>query len=102
MERYIRNTSMLTPEENAKLKYYKVCVLGCGGLGGYIIEMLARLGIGTITAVDGDVFSETNLNRQLYCDENSLGKSKAKIAKKRINSVNPLVTINVFSEYLRE
>jgi molybdopterin/thiamine biosynthesis adenylyltransferase len=102
MERYIRNMSMLTPEENAKLNDYKVCVVGCGGLGGYIVEMLARLGIGTVTVVDGDVFNESNLNRQLYCDENTLGKSKAEMAKERIHIVNPLVIINSFTEFLRE
>lgn len=102
MERYVRNMSMLSLEENTKLKDYKVCVVGCGGLGGYIVEMLARLGIGTITVVDGDVFNGSNLNRQLYCNENSLGKNKADMAKERISIVNPLVTINTFPEFLRE
>lgn len=102
MERYEKNMSMLTMEENSKLKDFKVCVVGCGGLGGYIVEMLSRLGIGTITIVDGDVFNTSNLNRQLYSDENSLGKYKAMIAKERIKIVNSLVRINVFTEYLRE
>ncbi|HHT50439.1 MAG TPA: HesA/MoeB/ThiF family protein [Eubacteriaceae bacterium] len=100
MERYIKNMSMLSMEENLKLKNYKVCVVGCGGLGGYIIEMLSRLGIGTITIVDGDVFNTSNLNRQLYCDENSLGKNKAIMAKERIKTVNSLIKINAFTEYL--
>ena len=60
MERYVRNMKMLSPEENEGLKSFKVCVVGCGGLGGYTIEMLGRLGIGSITAIDGDVFSESN------------------------------------------
>lgn len=102
MERYEKNMSMLTMEENSKLKDFKVCVVGCGGLGGYIVEMLSRLGIGTITIVDGDVFNTSNLNRQLYSDENSLGKNKAMIAKERIKIVNSLVRINIFTEYLRE
>lgn len=63
--------------------------------------MLARLGVGTITIVDGDIFSDSNLNRQLYFHENSLGKSKARMAKERINIVNPLVTINAFIEFLK-
>lgn len=55
MGRYDRNMNMLSKEENEKLKDFRVCVLGCGGLGGYAIEMLGRLGIGYITAVDKDV-----------------------------------------------
>ncbi|SHJ63386.1 HesA/MoeB/ThiF family protein [Paramaledivibacter caminithermalis] len=93
MKRYIRNMNMLSKEENEKLKDFKVCVVGCGGLGGYIIEMLGRLGIGHITAVDGDVFDETNLNRQVLSDVENLGKSKAMIAQRRMKLVNPLIEI---------
>jgi tRNA A37 threonylcarbamoyladenosine dehydratase len=71
-------------EENELFRNKSVAVIGCGGLGGYIIEMLARLGIGNITVVDGDVFNETNLNRQLYSSPNVIGKNKALIAKNRI------------------
>lgn len=83
----------ITPEENAKLNDYKVCVIGCGGLGGYIIEMLGRLGIGHITAVDGDSFEESNLNRQILSDMDSIGQSKAEKAFERMKKVNPLISI---------
>ncbi|SCG82487.1 molybdopterin biosynthesis protein MoeB [Proteiniborus sp. DW1] len=102
MKRYSRNMNMLSPEENASLSKFKVCIIGCGGLGGYIIEMLARLGIGHLTVVDGDVFEESNLNRQLLSDMDSLGKSKALIAKDRINKVNPLINVKAVSERLTE
>lgn len=82
MKRYIRNMKMLSKEENERLGGFKVCVVGCGGLGGYIIEMLGRLGIGNITAIDGDTFDATNLNRQIFCDIKTLGKAKALTAKK--------------------
>jgi len=85
---------MLTPEENNSLRQRKVCVIGCGGLGGYIIEMLARLGLGYITAVDSDIFEESNLNRQLLADTSTLGKSKAETAKQRVEIINPLIHIN--------
>lgn len=91
---------MLTPEENIKLKDFKVCVVGCGGLGGYVIEMLGRLGIGHITAVDGDVFEESNLNRQILSDTSSLGKSKANIAKERMALVNPLIKVKPIPKIL--
>ena len=94
MGRYDRNMNMLSKEENEKLKDFRVCVLGCGGLGGHAIEMLGRLGIGYITAVDKDVFEETNLNRQILSDMNSLGKSKALMAVERMKLVNPEVFVN--------
>jgi molybdopterin/thiamine biosynthesis adenylyltransferase len=89
MERYIRNQNMLTEQENQSLKNFKVVVVGCGGLGGYIIEMLARLGIGHITMVDGDVFEESNLNRQLLSTPQNIGRGKAFVASERVNEINP-------------
>lgn len=96
--RYVKNMQMLSPEENESLAKYRVCVVGCGGLGGYIIEMLGRLGIGHITAVDGDVFDESNLNRQLLSDMEALGKSKAEAAVRRMLSVNPLIRVEAVRE----
>jgi len=94
MKRYSRNISMLSKSENEKLKEYRVCVIGCGGLGGYIIEMLGRLGIGYITAVDSDYFDETNLNRQILSTTKTIGQSKALVAKERMGLVNPLIEVN--------
>jgi len=94
MDRYQRNMNALSPEENQSLKDFHVVVVGCGGLGGYIIEMLARLGIGTLTVIDGDVFDETNLNRQLLSSEPNIGKPKVQAAVERISLVNSLVKVN--------
>lgn len=85
---------MLSLEDQKKLKDTKVLVAGCGGLGGYVVEMLARLGIGFITVVDDEVFEETNLNRQLFSDVNTIGKKKALVAKEKILAVNPEVSVN--------
>jgi len=93
-KRYLRNMKTLSEEDMKRLNESKVCVVGCGGLGGYIIEMLARIGVGYITAIDGDVFDESNLNRQLLSNIKNIGSSKAEEAKKRIELVNPDVTIN--------
>lgn len=90
----------LSLEENDKLKNHKVCVIGCGGLGGYVIEMLGRIGVGFITAVDGDVFQESNLNRQILSDAHSLGKSKSIAAKERMMNVNPLIEVNCINKLL--
>lgn len=94
MQRYARNMKTLSFEENNSLKHFKVCVVGCGGLGGYIIEELGRIGIGSITAVDGDVFEESNLNRQLLSSVENLGNSKAEAAEVRMGKVNPLIKVN--------
>ena len=86
--RYNRNMMTLSPAENQKLREQKVCVIGCGGLGGFIIEELGRLGVGTITAVDGDVFDPTNLNRQLLSTEALIGQGKAEAARDRMAQIN--------------
>lgn len=96
-KRYLRNMNALSEEDIKRLNSSKVCVVGCGGLGGYIIEMLARIGVGYITAIDGDVFDETNLNRQLLSNIKNIGHNKAIEAKNRIELVNPDVIINPIS-----
>ena len=87
-QRYLKNMNLLSPEENLRLGSFRVCVIGCGGLGGHVIEQLGRLGIGSITAVDGDVFELSNLNRQILCDESLIGSSKAEAAVSRMARVN--------------
>ena len=92
--RYARNIKALSLDEATALHTKKVCVIGCGGLGGYIIEILARIGVGYITAVDYDVFEENNLNRQILSTEKQLGVYKTEAAVRRIAEVNSDITIN--------
>ncbi|MDK9710014.1 HesA/MoeB/ThiF family protein [Acidaminobacter sp.] len=101
-KRYQRNMKLMTQDEITALKKKRVCVVGCGGLGGYIVEMLSRLGVGTITAIDGDVFDETNLNRQLLSEEALIGSSKAEAAKSRIQKVNSEVEVVAKAVFLRD
>jgi molybdopterin/thiamine biosynthesis adenylyltransferase len=100
--RYVRNLQALSEAEYNMLRTKKVAVIGCGGLGGYLIEMLARLGIGSILAVDGDVFEATNLNRQLLSAPEMIGKSKAWAAAERIRRINPDVSVSVAEVFLNE
>lgn len=102
MQRYNRNFKTITHHEQEILAKSKVCVVGCGGLGGYVIEMLGRIGIGYITAIDKDSFEESNLNRQILSDMSSLGKSKACIAQERMKEINPLVIVNPVVKELSE
>jgi len=98
--RYIRNVPALSDEECALLRTKRIAVIGCGGLGGHIIELMARIGIGTIRAVDGDVFEVANLNRQLLSEPALLGSSKAEAAARRIARINPEVAVEVSPVFL--
>jgi molybdopterin-synthase adenylyltransferase len=100
--RYQRNRKMLTTEQQRRLFQSRVAVVGCGGLGGYIIEELARLGVGTITAIDPDVFEEHNLNRQLLATPSLLGCAKAEAALRRVMEINPAVTLLPVREALNK
>ena len=101
-ERYIRNLGALTEEECALLRTKTVFVAGCGGLGGYLIEMLLRIGVGEIRAADGDVFEASNLNRQLLSSPLSLGQSKAEAVAARAALVNPGVRFEAIPAFVTE
>ncbi|MGI5900347.1 MAG: tRNA threonylcarbamoyladenosine dehydratase [Christensenellales bacterium] len=75
-----------------------VAVLGVGGVGCQCIEALVRAGVGRITAIDRDVFEESNLNRQLYATRETLGKSKARAAADRAALINPSCHVNALDE----
>ena len=100
--RYERNVPALTEAECEALRRKRVLVVGCGGLGGHLIEMLARIGIGALRVVDGDVFEPSNLTRQLLSEVPTLGLSKAKAAAARINRVNPEVEVEAVTENMTE
>ncbi len=100
--RYERNIPALSEQECVLLHKKKVLVAGCGGLGGHIIELLARIGVGNIVAVDGDVFDESNLNRQLLSEISLLGTSKAEAAGERIARINPHVQLQAVHAFLTE
>ncbi len=91
--RYQRNRRTITTGQQLRLLRSRVAVIGCGGLGGYVLEELARLGVGTIVAVDPDVFEEHNLNRQLLATPATLGQPKVVAAAARIDEINPAVTV---------
>ncbi|MBQ6454821.1 MAG: HesA/MoeB/ThiF family protein [Eggerthellaceae bacterium] len=100
--RYDRNIQALSIEECAALATKRVAIVGCGGLGGLVIEALARIGVGFLRVIDGDVFEESNLNRQLLCTEAVLGREKAVIAAERVNKINSEVTVESRVIYLTE
>jgi len=102
MLRYLRNHDAISEAEQAILAQKRVLVVGCGGLGGYAIECLARIGVGHLRVVDGDVFDETNLNRQLLSSSMNLGRPKTLAAQQRVMAVNPLVEVEAFQTLLTD
>ena len=100
--RYARNIPALTNAECEALRQKRILVVGCGGLGGHIIDQLARIGVGFLRVVDGDVFEASNLNRQLLSSVPLLGISKAKAAADHIARVNPDVAVEAAEAFLSE
>ena len=101
-DRHVRNHPAISLADQEGLKALRVCVVGCGGLGGYIIEYFARLGIGSLVVVDGDTFQPSNLNRQLICTTETIGKSKADVAAQRIRIIDSDIEVLVYNEFLTE
>ena len=91
--RYSRNIGTISKEEQAILSQKSVCIIGCGGLGGGVIENLTRIGVGKLTVVDSDMFDMTNLNRQVLSNEGNIGNSKAFEAAEQMKNINSDVII---------
>ncbi|MBF4468512.1 MAG: HesA/MoeB/ThiF family protein [Methanobrevibacter arboriphilus] len=97
-----RQMSIVTKSQQTRFKEAEVTVIGCGGIGGSLIEQLARMGVGKINLIDKDIFDLSNLNRQLISGLETLGKEKSCSAKERVRNVNPYVEVNAFNEELNE
>ncbi len=89
MEPFSRTELLLGSAAMEKLKSARVAVFGLGGVGGYVVEALARCGVGTLELIDHDTLSITNLNRQLLATQATLGQSKAQAAKERAEAIAP-------------
>ncbi|MBU1036235.1 HesA/MoeB/ThiF family protein [bacterium] len=92
-ERYHRNLGAIGPSEQVKLLQSKVVIIGAGGLGGTVLELLARMGIGELIIADKDIIGDSNLNRQILSTETNLGQSKTEVAVKRIKEINSSIEI---------
>lgn len=90
MEPQFERTALLLGEEAlSKLNNSRVAVFGVGGVGGYVVEALARSGIGALDLIDNDTVSESNLNRQLLATRSTVGKNKVEVAAARVKDINP-------------
>ncbi|MDE6355720.1 MAG: tRNA threonylcarbamoyladenosine dehydratase [Clostridia bacterium] len=102
-ERFLRTAMALGEEAVERLKKSRVAVFGAGGVGGHCIEALCRSGVGAIDVIDNDEITLSNLNRQIFATEKTVGRLKAEAAVERLNEINPACraqAINLF--YLPE
>ena len=95
-----RQMSIVTRSEQERFKDAKITVIGCGGIGGETIEMLARMGIGELVLVDKDAFDLSNLNRQTLASLPDLGLEKSAVAADKVRLINPYVKTTTFNEHV--
>ena len=99
----LERSKMLVSEDKLdKFINTHVLIVGIGGVGGACFEALVRMGIKYISIVDGDSFSLSNLNRQLLCNRNNIGHSKANEAYLRAISINPDINVETYKMFLTE
>ena len=95
MKEQFERTSLLVGEEAiSKLNNSKVLIFGVGGVGGYVAEALARTGVGSITIVDKDTVSESNINRQIIALHSTVGRDKVDVLKERMLDINPELQVD--------
>ena len=99
LDQFSRTELLIGKEKIEKLKNSKVAVFGVGGVGSFVVEGLARAGIGSFILVDDDKVNLTNLNRQLIATHETIGMFKVDIAKKRILDINPNANVEVYKEF---
>ena len=99
---FSRLSTLIGEDKLDILKEKKVLVVGVGGVGGYVVESLARSGIGNITIVDYDVVDITNINRQIIALTSTIGCKKVELFKKRIKDINPNCKVEIFDIFLNE
>ncbi len=100
IERLNRTKMLIGDEALEKLAGANVAVFGLGGVGGSVVEGLARAGIGRLTLVDGDVVEESNLNRQIIATYETLGQDKVKATKERVLSIAPECKVDTYKQFV--
>ena len=93
---FSRMEILLGEEGSTKLAKARIMVFGLGGVGSYVAEALARCGVGSLTLVDHDTVSVTNINRQLYALRSTVGHSKVQVAKERIRDIDENILVHTY------
>ena len=94
---YSRTERVIGSENVKKLKSLNIAVLGLGGVGGYVVEMFARVGVGALTIIDFDKVDVSNINRQIIALQNNIGEFKTNLFEKRIKLINPICKLTSFT-----
>lgn len=100
MDQFSRTELLVGAEGIERLRNSRVAVFGIGGVGGYVVEALARSGVGTLDLIDNDKVSLTNLNRQIIAMHSTIGRYKVDVAKKRVLDINPAAVVNTYRTFL--
>ena len=100
MSKFIRRDVLLTDTQIEKIESARIALFGLGGVGGYTLEVLVRMGIKNLFLCDGDKFDESNLNRQILSLESNIGKDKVEVAKERVLSINKDIKIDTYNEFI--
>ena len=93
---FSRTENLIGADALQKLKNCHIAVFGVGGVGGYVVEALARAGVGKIDLIDSDCVDITNLNRQIIALHSTVGKLKVEVMRERILDINPKAQVTVF------
>lgn len=99
MEAFVRTELLLGREAIERLQQARVAVFGLGGVGGYVVEALARSGVGALDLVDHDTVSVSNLNRQIFALHSTIGRDKADVAKERVLDINPDIKVTLWKTF---
>lgn len=93
---FSRTENLIGRDALKKLESCHIAVFGVGGVGGFVVEALARAGVGKIDLIDSDTVDITNLNRQIIALHSTIGKQKVEVMKQRVLDINPKVEVNTF------
>ena len=99
MEEFSRTELLIKKEGIETLQNSTVAVFGVGGVGGFVVEALARAGIGTIHIIDHDTVSISNLNRQIIATHQTINRKKVEVMKERILSINPRCNVQTYDDF---
>ena len=100
MQSQFARTELIFGTENMeRLQKARVAVFGVGGVGGYVVEALARSGVGTLDLIDNDKVALSNINRQIVATMSTVGQYKVDVAKERIHDINPDAIVNVYKTF---
>ena len=100
MDNLFARTEVLIGSDALKqLNNSRVAIFGIGGVGGYVLEALARSGVGALDLIDNDTINQTNINRQIIALQSTIGQEKVDVAKERVLDINPKIKVETYKTF---